>query len=443
VATLCVVGAGYVGLVAAASFAAAGHVVRVVDRDPVRRARVAAGVVPWFEPELPELLARAAGGVGWSVHAEVVEAVAGADVLLVAAGTPAEADGRPRVDDVEAIVDVGAPLLARGGVVLVKSTVPVGTCDALAARVTATGRPDVVVVANPEFLAQATAVADFLRPDRVVLGADDAGALDRIEALYRSVVGPAVPILRTTRRSAELGKYAANLALAARVSLINEVAALAEATGADVAEIRAVVGSDRRVGSAFLAAGAGWGGSCFPKELAALVALGEATGVPTPLVHAVRDVNAAQPGRLVAKAEALCGGLGRRRVALWGLAYKPGTDDLRDAPSHAVAALLRAAGASIVAWDPVAGPAFVVRHPDVTVAPSPLDAARGADVVVVLTEWPEVGAVDLRELAAVLGRPNLVDGRNVFAPWAAASAGLRYAGVGRPTHLPPPAGDRP
>lgn len=439
--TLCVVGAGYVGLVAAASFAAAGHAVRVVDRDPVRRARVAAGVVPWFEPELPELLAAAAASPGWSVHAEVAGAVDGADVLLVAAGTPSEDDGRPRVADVEAIVDLGAPRLARGGVVLVKSTVPVGTCDALAARVVAAGRPDVAVVANPEFLAQATAVADFLRPDRVVLGADDPGALDRVEALYRSVVGPSVPVLRTSRRSAELGKYAANLALAARVSLINEVAALAEATGADVTEIRAVVGSDRRVGPAFLAAGAGWGGSCFPKELAALVALGAATSVPTPIVHAVRAVNAAQPARLVAKVEALCGGLEGRRVALWGLAYKAGTDDLRDAPSLAVAALLRAAGAAVVAWDPVAGAAFAARRPDVTVASTPLEAARGADAVLVLTEWPEVAAVDLAQLAATLARPHLVDGRNVFAPEAAARAGLRYAGVGRPSHLPLPAGD--
>lgn len=436
---LCVVGAGYVGLVAAACLADLGHLVRVVERDAARRAGLQQGKVPWFEPGLTELLTRGLARGRLQFHEHIAEAARGVGIAFVAVGTPSEADGRPDTRDVDEVVLALAEVLAPQAVLVLKSTVPVGTADRLRAAL-APLRPDLDLVSNPEFLAEGSAVTDFTEPDRIVIGAARAAAGVRIERLYAPYAARGRPVLHMDNRSAELAKYAANAALAARVSLMNELAALAEGLGADIDAVRRVVGSDHRIGEAYLFAGAGFGGSCFPKDLAALSAVGARLGVPVPIVEAVRSVNEAQRGRLLHKVRSAVGALAGARVAVWGVAFKPGTDDVREAPAVALIDGLLAAGASVVAYDPKALPAVEARYGDrVQRAAGPLDAAEGADAVVLVTEWPELRGVDLSALAARLRRPHLVDGRNIFDPAEAARVGLQYVGFGRP--LPPQ--DRP
>jgi UDPglucose 6-dehydrogenase len=349
-------------------------------------------------------------------------------------GTPADAGGRPDLSAVEEVCGAVARHGERGVVTVVKSTVPPGTADALRSDLERAGRADVEVVSNPEFLAEGDAVAGFLRPDRIVLGGRSAAALACVERLYQAVMDGERPILRMDNTSAELAKYAANAHLAARVSLMNELAQLAESTGADIEQVRRVVAHDPRVGGRYLSAGPGFGGSCFPKDLLALEDLGRRVGRATHMVTAARQVNEAQRRHPVARLEALLGdeGLSGRRVAVWGLAFKPDTDDVRESPALVVIQALLAAGASVVAHDPAAATAARGKlGPEVELVDEPLAALEGADALIVMTEWPVYRQLDPRAMGRKMRRRIVVDARNALDAAALSAAGFSWAGTGR------------
>lgn len=421
-----VVGAGYVGLVVAAAIGAAGHAVVCVEQDPERRASIAAGRCPFHEPGLHELI-----GVA-RVHAvaTVAEGVEGARVVFVAVGTPTGVNGDADTSAVFSLLPELSTHLMDGASLVLKSTVPVGTADEVRRRLAAFGRADLRVVSNPEFLAEGTAVTDFLRPARVVLGAPE-GQADDVVQLYQTLVPRETPILLMDHRSAELAKYASNVMLATRVSLMNEIARLCDGVGADVERVRAVVGADPRIGANYLRAGAGYGGSCFPKDLVALESLGTRLDCPTEVLRAVRAVNLRQRRRPY---ELLLEVAGREsahgmRVAVWGVAFKPHTDDTREAPALVVIDALLHGGADVVWWDP-AVPDGAVGASAVRAA-TPQQAAEGADAVLVLTEWPALSRVDLADVARRMRGRIVVDGRNMFEPGVLDAAGLRWVGIGR------------
>lgn len=436
---LAVVGAGQVGAVVAGVLADAGHDVVCVERDPARREALARGEVPFHEPGLDPLWARGLRTRRLTVVDEDAD-VGRPPVIVVAVGTPPGAGGVADLTAVFDAVDRHADAVAEGGLVVLKSTVTVGTAAAVQARLEARGRGDITVVANPEFLSEGRAVEDYRHPARVVLGCDRPGADAPLVALYAALVGDADRIVRTDTRSAELAKYAANVHLAARVSLMNELASVAEAVGADIEAVRTVVGGDPRIGPGHLQAGAGFGGSCFPKDLLALEGVATQHGVDLAIVPAVRAVNLAQPGRVVARlVQALGGDVAGRRVAVWGLAYKPGTDDLRQAPAVAMVEDLVARGATVVAHDPAAGArAAALWGESVQVVDDPWAAVQDADALLLATEWPLYRSADPQRLARGLRQKIVVDGRNVFDPAAMARAGIAHVGVGRPSSAVPP-----
>jgi UDPglucose 6-dehydrogenase len=431
---VCVFGAGYVGLVAAACLAELGHEVACVEVDPARRRQLSAGDAPFWEPGLEERLTRGLRARRLTVVEDAREGLASAEIAIVAVGTPADPQGRPDLSAVNEVCHAIVEHGARGVVVVVKSTVPPGTADDVRASLERAGRADVEVVSNPEFLAEGDAVAGFLRPDRVVLGGRSAEAIANVERLYLAVLDGERPILRMDNTSAELAKYAANAHLAARVSLMNELAQLAESTGADIEQVRRVVAHDPRVGGRYLAAGPGFGGSCFPKDLLALEELGRRVGRPTHMVTAARRVNEAQRLHPVARLEALLGdaGLAGTRVAVWGLAFKPDTDDVRESPALVVVAALLAAGASVVAHDPAAsGAARAKLGASVEIVDDPLVALEGADALVLMTEWPVYRQLDPRTMGRRMRRRIVVDARNALDAAALSAAGFSWAGTGR------------
>ena len=429
---LAVVGTGYVGLVVGACLARVGHAVTCVDVDAARVAALRQGRMPCYEPRLEEVVREGltAGCLGFATELE--EAVARCEVVFVTVGTPSGEDGAPDLSAVLAVAEGVARAVPRPCTLVLKSTVPVGTTARVQALVDGVARHRVTVVTNPEFLREGSAVHDFLHPARVVVGARRAAEAAPLEALYRSVVGEA-PLLVVDPESAELAKYAANALLAARVSFMNEVAALCGAVGADVEAVRRIVGLDPRIGQGYLAAGLGFGGSCLPKDLRALEALGRAVGVPLEVVPALRRVNAAQPARLCSRVLAHFGGsLQGRRLAVWGLAFKPHTDDVREAPALALIRLLLEAGAEVAVYDPRAmDTARAVLGETVRYGADLYAVLEGADALVVATEWPEFRGADLARVRARLARPVVFDGRNCLDPAALRARGLTWYGVGR------------
>jgi UDPglucose 6-dehydrogenase len=427
---IAVVGAGYVGLVTAAGFADHGNHVVCADIDEERIAALRAGRVPLHERCLDELIAENSAAKRIRFTTSVDEAVAGAKVVFVAVGTPAQADGSPDLGAVWAVARAVAER-ATGDVALVlKSTVPVGTNQRVRALVE---DARVHVVSNPEFLKEGSAVDDFLRPDRVVIGCDpdDVWARRVMARLYAPLAEPD-RVLWMDPASAELTKYVANTMLAMRVSFMNEVAGLCERVGADVHHVRRGVGSDARIGPHFLFAGPGYGGSCFPKDVRALVATGREQGLELKLAAATHEANERQKGVLLAKlARHFEGALGGRRVALWGAAFKAGTDDLREAPAlHLVEGLL-AAGAQVHLHDPVAGESVGARFEGrVAVFACEYEAARGADAVVLVTDWRQYASPDFERLASVVRRPLVIDGRNLWSGAELRELGFLYEGIG-------------
>jgi len=417
-----VFGAGYVGLVTGACFAELGHHVAVRDVVPEKIDALRRGEVPIFEPGLDELLARNRERLVFTT--DVTEAIAGAEFVYVAVGTPPTLSGDADLSAVWTVIDE-LPDVDHRIVVAMKSTVPVGTGEKVRHRLDARGLGHVGYVSNPEFTAEGTAIKDFMEPDRIVIGAFDAADAEAVEELH---AGIDAPIVRADVASAEMTKLAANAALMTRISFINEIANVCEATGADVVKVAEGIGYDRRIGKSFLRAGVGFGGSCFPKDSLALKQLAANSGYHFQVLNAVIEVNELQKRRVIGKLSDLLGGLRDKRIALLGLAFKPNTDDTREAPAFVLAGRLLAEGADVVVWDPIAGSDGL--H-GVEQVPSVEDAAREADAVVLVTEWPELQDVDWRAVGATMRSRVFVDGRNMLDPETMRAAGFRYAGIGR------------
>jgi UDPglucose 6-dehydrogenase len=417
-----VFGAGYVGLVTGACFADLGHSVVIRDVLPERIAALERGEVPIYEPGLVDLIVRNRERLSFTT--DVTEAISEADFVYVAVGTPPTYSGDADLSAVWTVIDE-LPAIDRRCVVVMKSTVPVGTGAKVRHRLDDRGLGTVGYAANPEFTAEGTAVADFLHPDRIVIGSFSDEDGDAVAALHAGIDGP---VVRCDVASAEMIKLAANAALMTRISFINEIANVCEATGADVVRVAEGIGLDRRIGPSFLRAGIGFGGSCFPKDSLALKQLAANSGYHFQLLNAVIEVNELQKRRVIGKLHRHLGSLRDKRVALLGLAFKPDTDDVREAPSLVLAGRLLAEGAEVRAWDPV-----VDGHDlhGVEIASTPEAAADGTDAVVVVTEWPQLADVDWVAVGATMRTRVLIDGRNMLDPAALAGAGFTYEGIGR------------
>jgi UDPglucose 6-dehydrogenase len=425
---IAVIGAGYVGLTTAACLSHLGHRVVAADVDEAKVALLSAGRPPILEEGLEDLLTDGLQAGRLRFSTDRGEAVAGAEFVFLCVPTPQGADGAADLRFVEEAAAAIAPHLEPGTVVVTKSTVPVGSAGKVVA---ALGRPDTHVVSNPEFLREGSAVRDWLHPDRVVIGAEDRDAGQRLAALYAPL---GAPVIITDPASSETIKYACNAFLAAKVSFVNAIANLCSAVGADAVDVIRGMSFDRRIGADHLAPGPGWGGSCFPKDTAALVRMAEEHGYDFALLREVVAANEAQFDHVAAQVQAAAGGsVEGEVVAAWGLTFKAGTDDLRESPALAVLKRLAARGARVVAHDPTR-PAPT--HPELTgsgfaLADDPYRCCADASALVILTEWPEFRRHDLTRVAAALARPVVVDTRNLLEPAAARAAGLTYVGMGR------------
>lgn len=433
------IGSGYVGLVSGACFSDFGHDVICVDKDAGKIAALEAGRMPIFEPGLDALVAANVTAGRLTFTTDLKAAVAGADAVFIAVGTPSRrGDGHADLTYVfEATREIGAAI--NGPTVIVtKSTVPVGTGDKVQAILAEIVSPDidVAVVSNPEFLREGAAIGDFKRPDRIVIGTDDQRAQGVMREVYRPLYLGESPILFTGRRTAELIKYAANAFLATKITFINEIADLCEAVGADVQDVSRGIGLDNRIGSKFLHAGPGYGGSCFPKDTLALLKTAEDFESPVRIVEAVVSVNDSRKRAMGRKVIHALGGEGTdgvrgKTVAVLGLTFKPNTDDMRDAPSLAIVQSLLDAGVKVRAHDPEGMEIAKGMMPEVTYCRDAYDAADGADAIAIVTEWDTYRALDLKRLAAAMVVPVMVDLRNVYPPADAARAGFAYSSIGR------------
>jgi UDPglucose 6-dehydrogenase len=432
---IAMIGTGYVGLVSGACFADFGHDVTCIDKDESKISGLNAGQMPIWEPGLDALVKSNAERGRLQFTTDLTQGVKGADAVFIAVGTPARrGDGHADLSYVFAAVRELAHALEGPAVVITKSTVPVGTGDEISKIMAEEGAPNGTSVAsNPEFLREGAAIADFKHPDRIVVGAEDDHAREVLREIYRPLFLNKAPILFTGRRTAELTKYAANAFLAVKISFINEIADLCEAVGADVQEVARGIGLDNRIGPKFLHPGPGYGGSCFPKDTLALLKTAEKAGIEQRIVSTVVDVNdkrkESMAGRVVA---ALGGSVAGKRVGVLGLAFKPNTDDMRDAASIPLVNSLLEQGASVVAFDPAAMDHALPLMPGLEAAPAADAVAEGADALVIVTEWDEFRALDLSKIAKAMRGRALVDLRNVYDPEEAARSGLDYRGIGRP-----------
>lgn len=434
------IGTGYVGLVSGACFADFGHVVTCIDKDPSKIERLERGEIPIFEPGLDDLVARNVREGRLFFTLDGAEAIRQADAVFIAVGTPSRrGDGHADLSYVYAAAEEIAGLIEGFTVVVTKSTVPVGTGDEVEAIIRRVNpQAQFAVVSNPEFLREGAAIGDFKRPDRVVVGINDIDTPTGQQAravmneLYRPLNLNESPLLYVGRRTSELIKYAANAFLAMKITFINEMADLSEAVGADVQQVARGIGLDKRIGSKFLHAGPGYGGSCFPKDTLALVRTAQDAGAPSRLIETTVEVNAARKKAMAGRVEKAVGGsLKGKTVALLGLTFKPNTDDMRDAPSLDIAPALVAAGATVRAFDPEGMTEAAHLLPDVQMTDSAYAAAEGADAVVIVTEWDPFRALDLDRLKGLMARPVLVDLRNIYRPEDMAARGFEYSGIGR------------
>ncbi len=430
---IAMIGTGYVGLVSGACFADFGHQVTCVDKDFAKIDGLNAGLMPIWEPGLEALVKANAERERLMFTTNLPNAVENAEAVFIAVGTPARrGDGHADLTFVFDAVRELAKVLRPGAVVVTKSTVPVGTGDRIEEILREEGVTDVSVASNPEFLREGAAIADFKHPDRIIVGAEEARAQEVLKEIYRPLFLNRAPILFTGRRTAELTKYAANAFLAVKISFINEIADLCEAVDADVQDVARGIGLDNRIGPKFLHAGPGYGGSCFPKDTLALLETAEKFGVDQRIVRTTVEVNDDRKASMVRRVErALGGDLKGKKVAVLGLAFKPNTDDMREAPSIPLVNALIERGARVSAYDPVAREQAGKIFTGVDFARDAYEAAADADALVMVTEWDEFRALDLDKIAATLRGKMLVDLRNVYDPQEAAEAGLAYSGVGR------------
>lgn len=433
---IAIIGTGYVGLVTGTGFAELGHDITCVDIDRAKVAKLLRGVSPIYEPGLQELIERniAEGRLKFTTkHAEAVKEAA---IIFNAVDTPSAPDGSVSMKSLFGATDDIAKALAKlpknhqaYRVIVNKSTVPIGTADEVANRIRRHYLGEFDVVSNPEFLREGQAVHDFFHPDRVVIGNGSGRARELMTELYKTFKAP---ILFVETKTAEMIKYASNSFLATSISFINQLAELCESLGADVTAVSEGMKLDKRIGKqAFLTAGAGWGGSCFPKDVKGLIAIGRQADVKLPILEATDLINKRQRQRVIAKVKKLLPKLKGKTIAVWGLAFKPKTDDLRDAPSIEIIKTLLSLGAKITAFDPVAEANARKLLPQLEYSPNPFHAVRGADLLLVMTEWDEFRAIDRNKIKAAMARPNVVDGRNIFDRQELESLGFRYEAIGR------------
>jgi len=434
---LCVVGTGYVGLVSATCLADAGHDVAGIDTDAAKVDALNAGHVPIHEPELVELLERARESGRIRFTTDYADGCAGAEVVFICIGTPTGPDGSADTSAVEKGARAAVEAITGPALLVIKSTVPVGTNDRLAKDLAGLSEHEVDLASNPEFLKEGDAVDDFLKPDRVVIGVRTRRASELLHEIYDPFVRTGAPVLEMDPSSAEMSKYAANGMLASRISFMNEIARLCDSLGADVESVRRVVGADRRVGGKFLFPGAGYGGSCFPKDVKALAAMGSGAGLQVPIMRAIHETNRLQRGYLFDLAKAHFGDLKGLRFAVWGLAFKPRTDDVRESPALDLVRALVDSDVEVAVYDPEAEANARTALGDIAsrvrFATDRYDAAAGADALALVTEWPEFRRPDPGRLAEAMTGRVVFDGRNVLDSRALARAGFTLHSVGRPT----------
>ena len=433
---LAIIGTGYVGLVAGAGFSDFGNDVVCADVDASKIERLRRGEMPIYEPGLDDLIERNAKAGRIRFSTDVAEAVRGAEIVFVAVGTPPAADGSADLSAVYEVAKTFGQNLDGYKVIVNKSTVPVGTADKVREIVSGLTQHPFAVASNPEFLKEGAAIVDFMKPDRVIIGTDDSRARDLLRQLYAPFVRTQDRIQLMDARSAELSKYASNAMLATRISFMNDLAILAEKVGADIESVRKGVGSDSRIGPKFLYPGPGYGGSCFPKDLSALVFLADQLGHGLDVIRAAEAVNARQKKVLAEKVKRRFGGengsLAGKVIAVWGLAFKPETDDIRESPALVLIDELLAAGATVRAHDPQAMPnVAAIYGSKVTLTESMYDAVEGADALVLVAEWHSFRAPDFARLKKLMRTPALFDGRNIWPTDEVARQGFTYEGIGR------------
>jgi UDPglucose 6-dehydrogenase len=425
-----VVGTGYVGLVTGACFADLGNRVVCIDVDEVKIEMLRGGEIPIFEPGLEELVERNCAAGRLSFTTSYAEGLDGTEFVFVAVNTPQGQAGEADMTYARSAARSIAEHLRGPAIVVNKSTMPIGTADWVAGVLARHGTVGARVVSNPEFLREGSAIDDFMGPDRVVLGAEDREAAERVSQLYAPLNAP---IVITDLRTAEMIKYASNAFLATKISFINEIASICEKMGADVRQVARGMGLDKRIGGAFLSAGVGFGGSCFPKDVQALAHMAALSGCHPQLLRAVLEINRDARRSVVLKLRAALGELEERRIGVLGLAFKPNTDDLREAAAIEIIHLLLQEGVEVRAYDPAAMPKAEAQLPEVRFCRDAYEAATGADALVLLTEWNEFKQLDLRRVREVMARPVFVDGRNIYDPGDMAELGFDYQSIGRPT----------
>jgi UDPglucose 6-dehydrogenase len=431
---IAVVGSGYVGLVLGACLAENGNTVACVDKDESKVAVLKAGKIPIYEPGLEEMVVRNQTEDRLSFTTDLRSSVRASTIVFIAVGTPQGEDGAADLQHVLAVAKAIGQAIQRYTVVVDKSTVPVGTAKRVRHTIAAETTQTFSVVSNPEFLKQGAAIEDFMKPDRVVIGVEEKD--ERAAGLMKELYGPftrtGAPILTMSTESAELCKYAANSILATRISFMNEIANVCELVGADVDHVRKAIGSDRRIGTSFLFPGVGYGGSCFPKDTQALLKSAEDKGYDFKILRAVDDVNDRQKERLVDKIEAYLPDLSGRTIAVWGLAFKPRTDDMREAPAIPIIERLLARGVTVRAYDPAAAPvARGIFGDRITLCDKSYDALSGADALAVVTEWNEFREPDFAKMQSLMKAPVVFDGRNLYSPEQMRALGFTYFSIGR------------
>ncbi len=431
-AKICVIGTGYVGLVTGTCFADIGHRVTCLDIDQKRIDQLESGIMPIYEPGLKQIVDQNVDAGRLAFTTSYPDALKETEFAFIAVGTPSNQEGEADLQYVSNAVNSIAENLDHEIIIVNKSTVPVGTGDWVAEiiqRLNGQARPKFSVVSNPEFLREGSAVNDFMHPDRVVLGSTDLEAAQKVADLYEPLRSP---IMITDLRTAEMIKYASNAFLATRISFINEIANICESLGADVREVARGMGMDKRIGPAFLDAGLGWGGSCFPKDVRALAFMAATRGAHPQLLQAVMDINQNQRTRAVKKLDKALGGLKGRLIGVLGLSFKPNTDDTRDAPALDITRMLLAAGAHVQAFDPQAMEASQKEIPELKICESPYAVAAGADALLLATEWNQFKSLDFEQIKASMKGDLILDGRNLWDGEDLAALGFRYFGVGVP-----------
>lgn len=430
---IAVVGTGYVGLVTGACFAEFGVDVTCVDVDQEKVNKLKQGIIPIYEPGLDTIVEKNSAAGRLHFTTDIAEAVEPAQVVFLAVGTPPKEDGSPDMSFYQQAAKDIANAMSDYKVLVTKSTVPVGTGKWLREFVTEnlTSETEFGVASNPEFLREGAAIADFMRPDRVVIGSNEARAIEVMKDLYRPLYLIETPIVITSLEAAELIKYAANAFLATKITFINEIANLCDAIGCDVHDVARGMGMDNRIGRKFLHPGPGYGGSCFPKDTRALTTVADSFGVETRIVDAVIDANEKQRLAMLPKIEGLVGDLSGKRVGVLGLSFKPETDDMRESPAIDIIRELQSRGASVRAYDPVAMDEARHSLPDIEYAADEYDAISGADCLVIVTEWNQFRALDMEKVKELLASPRIADLRNVYEPDDMRALGFEYVGVGR------------